>query len=132
MIQITFVFLMWWSWGKNFDELYKTLSFKCIAGTSLPGPDDCVATVRVNQSTLNVVYVPNGTVCFECVFGGVVASEAMFQIANSNIDPSKATVVDGTLVVFDSGAVFNTDAPISVRCNNTNLVLVLYESKLDI
>ena len=69
--------------------------------------------------------------CFECVFGGVVASDAVFQIANSNINPSKGTVVDGTLVVFDSGAVFNTDSPINVRCNNTNQVSVLYESKFD-
>ena len=83
--------------------------------------------MRVNQSTPSVVYVPNGTVCFECVLGGVVASDAVFQIANSNVDPSKATVVNGTLVVFDSGAVFNTD----VRCNNINQVVVLYESKLD-
>ena len=104
---------------------------------SLPGPEDCVETVRLNQSTPVVVFIPNGTVCFECVVGGVVDTDATFQIANANPDPSQGSVVNGTLVVFDSGAVFSTDiaSAKSVRCmlnDSTNQALIVYESKFSI
>ena len=65
------------------------------------GPDNCSATVSIDQplSQPVTVYVPSGTVCLECIIGGVLATNATFQILNSPVSPSEGTVVNGTLVV---------------------------------
>ena len=60
--------------------------------------------------------VSPGTVCFQCIFGGVVATDAVFEINSDDIDPSEGTVVNGTLVVFDSERVFNTITTTLVSC----------------
>ena len=93
------------------------------------GPENCTATVAINKPLSNTVtvYVPSGTACFECIIGGVIATNAMFLMGNSPV--SEGTVVNGTLVVFDT-EVFNT--PTNVRCgidNVTNQVTVEHTSK---
>ena len=62
---------------------------------------------------LTILFVPSGTVCLECIIGG--ATEASFQIENMEVAPSEGTVVNGTLVVFDSETTFSEENTI-VRC----------------
>ena len=64
---------------------------------------------------LTILYVPSGTVCLECVVGGALATGASFQIENMEVAPSEGTVVNGTLVVFDSETTFS-EKSIIVRC----------------
>ena len=64
---------------------------------------------------LTILFVPSGTVCLECVIGGALATEASFQIENMEVAPSEDTVVNGTLVVFDSETTFSEENTI-VRC----------------
>ena len=94
--------------------------------------DDCVATVTLSETIARIVYVPNGPVCFECVFGGAVDTNATFQIDNTNIDNvNNALIVDGILVVIDTEDVFSTFKV--VRCNNgssiSNQLYIRYEGK---
>ena len=63
----------------------------------------------------NTNHVPSGTVCLECIVGGALATEASFQIENNQVAPSEGTVVNGTLVVFDSETTFSEENTI-VRC----------------
>ena len=53
--------------------------------------------------------------CLECVIGGALATEASFQVENMQVAPSEGTVVNGTLVVFDSETTFSEVSTI-VRC----------------
>ena len=53
--------------------------------------------------------------CLECVVGGALATEASFQIENNQVASSEGTVVNGTLVVFDSETTFSEENTI-VRC----------------
>ena len=81
------------------------------------GPDNCSATVSIDQpqSRPVTVYVPSGTVCLECIIDGVLATDASFLIReNLPVPPSNGTVVNGTLVVFDSERVFST--PTLIQC----------------
>ena len=64
---------------------------------------------------LTILFVPSGTVCLECIVGGALATEASFQIENMQVAPSEGTVVNGTLVVFDSETTFSEENTI-VRC----------------
>ena len=66
---------------------------------------------------LTILSVPSGTVCLECVIGGALATEASFQVENMQVAPSEGTVVNGTLVVFDSETTFGfSENSIFVRC----------------
>ena len=94
------------------------------------GPDNCTATVAINRQLSNTVtvYVPSGTACFECIIDGVIATDATFLVGNSPV--SEGSVVNGTLVVFDTESVFST--PTKVRCSIggvTNEVTVEHTSK---
>ena len=82
------------------------------------GPENCTESVSIDQplSQPVTVYVPSGTVCLECIIDGDLATDASFQILNSPVSPSDGTVVNGTLVVFDSESLFSTSRP--VRCGN--------------
>ena len=97
------------------------------------GREDCVENVTIPRMG-HIVHVPPGTVCIECVFEGVVAADATFQIDNSNIDASIGRVVDGVLVVFNTESVFNSSSSSDVHCSSTGLnaghtVLLFLESK---
>ena len=88
------------------------------------GPDNCIA---INKTLAVTVYVPSGTACFECIIGGVIATNATFLIGNS--PASEGSVVNGTLVVSDTESVFSTST--NVRCTSgvTNQVTVEHTSK---
>ena len=95
-------------------------------------PENCSATVSIDQplSQLVTFYVPSGTVCLECIIDGALATNATFLILNSPVSPSDGTVVNGTLVVFDSESLFSTST--SVRCSSgtvTHLANVEHSSK---
>ena len=80
---------------------------------------------------LTILFVPSGTVCLECVIGGALATEASFQIENMEVAPSEGTVVNGTLVVFDSETTFSGENTI-VRCmsgSTSHQAFVEHESK---
>ena len=66
-------------------------------------------------------YVRPGTVCIQCSVGGEVATDAVFQIDNTNIDASTGRVVDGVLVVFDTESVFGTSSSTDVQCMSVSL-----------
>ena len=53
--------------------------------------------------------------CLECIVGGALATEASFQIENNQVAPSEGTVVNGTLVVFDSETTFSEENTIASR-----------------
>ena len=82
------------------------------------GPENCIETVSIDQplSQPVTVYVSSGTVCLECIIDGVLATDATFQVLNSPVSPSDGTVVNGTLVVFDSESLFGTST--IVRCSS--------------
>ena len=91
------------------------------------GPQNCTA-INIPLSNTVTLYVPSGTACFECIIDGVIATDATFLIGNS--PASEGTVVNGTLVVFDTESVFST--PTNVRCSSggvTNQVTVEHTSK---
>ena len=73
-----------------------------------------------------------GTVCFHCVFGGVVATDAVFEINSDDIDPSEGTVVNGTLVVFDSERVFNTITTTLVSCKMSSDTLLMIGARVSL
>ena len=79
------------------------------------GPENCTATVALDSPLLTILFVPSGTVCLECIVGGALATEASFQIENMEVASSEGTVVNGTLVVFDSETTFSEENTI-VRC----------------
>ena len=96
------------------------------------GPENCSATVSIDQplSQPVTVYVPSGTVCLECIIDGALATDASFLIFSSPVLPSDGTVVNGTLVVFDSERVFSTST--FVRCGSgtvTHQTIVEHISK---
>ena len=74
--------------------------------------------------------------CFVCVIGGEVAADATFTV--NNLWPgtsSNWTVVNGTLIVFDTESVFLHDTFTSVRCfrddpGNPLVIFVTITSKL--
>ena len=122
---------VWWSCGKAIysrDDGSIVWCFYPVSSSQL-GPDNCTATVAINrQLSTDTVYVPSGTACFECISGGVIATDVTFLIGNSVA--SEGSVVNGTLVVSDTESVFST--PTNVRCNSggvTNQVTVQHTSK---
>ena len=82
------------------------------------GPENCVANFSLEASDV-ILNVPPGTACIECVFGGVVATDAEFQIDNSDIDASEGRVEDGVLVVFDTENVFDITYD-DIRCSSSS------------
>ena len=64
-----------------------------------------------------VIYVPPGTVCIECVLDSVLATDAVFQIDNQNIDESVGIEDNGVLVVFDTENVFSSSTR-TIKCTS--------------
>ena len=64
------------------------------------------------------MFVPPGTVCFQCDFGSGVATDSTFQIDNSPVGSGEGTTVMGVLVIFDSEQVFETSSQRTVRCES--------------
>ena len=87
------------------------VSFFLSALSQNPG-DHCIATVVLG----NVLNVPPGTVCFECVINGAVAFNATFEIDNLPIEADGKVLVYGVLVVFNTSAIFHPSTENIVRC----------------
>ena len=85
------------------------------------GPRDCKRNVTMNNIANSIVYVPNGTVCFECVqeyFGLPFIFIIRDRIVNSSYPLAKTMhgdVVD-ILVVPNTERVFNTSSATTVQC----------------
>ena len=75
-------------------------------------PEDCIVTVELGK----LLNVPLGRVCIKCVINGTIATDAIFQFDNSPIPSDKGEVIDGILVVFDTGALFHPSIALTVRC----------------
>ena len=96
--------------------LHHTLNIICVTVHSQQlGPENCVANFTLDASDV-VHNVPPGTVCIACVFGGVVATDAAFQIDNSQ-DYGNGRVVFGVLVVFNTEDVFDVTST-DIRCSS--------------
>ena len=94
----------------------------------------CVKTVKMEDtSSPNVVYVPTGTVCFQCTNPNGLVEDAMFSINNettSSIDGSM--VLNGTLVITNSQDIFNAVSSTQIQCKSQRIchqVLVYYDCK---
>ena len=85
------------------------------------GPRDCERNVTMNNIANSIVYVPNGTVCFECV-PEYLALSFIFMIRDRivNSSYSLAQTVHGDvvdiLVVPNTEKVFNTSSATTVQC----------------
>ena len=114
------VFLIWCGSGEP-QTVYLSVSVKplyFLVNSSQLGPENCTATELLDkpQPSLEFLYVPTGTVCFECIIDGELATGAMFQIDNNEVSSSVGTVVNGTLVVFDTESTFPSQG--NVRCSD--------------
>ena len=90
---------------------------QCTCGDNPPGPNDCIATLNITSAFLGLV-APPGTVCIQCTFSGVPATDAIFQLNNDNVDPEDGVTVNGVLVVCDSELVFSTTTSIDLSCTS--------------
>ena len=85
------------------------------------GPRDCERNVTMNNIANSIVYVPNGTVCFECV-PDVIAYPFIFIIRDKIVNSSyplahtKNTADADILVVPKTEKVFNTSSATTVQC----------------
>ena len=131
---ILLVFLIWCGSGE-LQTVYLSVSVKplyFLVNSSQLGPENCTATELLDKPhpSLKILYVPSGTVCFECIIDGELATGAMFQIDNNEVFSSVGTVVNGTLVVFDTESTFPSQE--NVRCideSRINAAFVTYTSK---
>ena len=85
------------------------------------GPRDCERNVTMNNVNNSIVYVPNGTVCFECVqeyFSLPLTFMIRDKIVNSSypLAHTKNTSDADILVVPNTGRVFNTSSATTVQC----------------
>ena len=88
---------------------------QCTCGDNPPGPNDCIATLDIT-SAFAVLLAPPGTVCIQCTFNGVPATDATFQLNNDAVDPEDGVTVNGVLVVCDSTQLFSTSSSTDLRC----------------
>ena len=129
------MFLILWGSGE-LQTVYLSVSAKplyFLVNSSQLGPENCTATELLDkpQPSLEILYVPSGTVCFECIIDGELATDAMFQIDNNEVSSSVGTVVNGTLVVFNTESTFLNQE--SVRCTDESIInaaFVIYTGKL--
>ena len=127
------VFLIWWGSGELQTVYYINVcqTFFLVNSSQL-GPENCTATQLLDkpQSSLEILHVPSGTVCFECIIDGELATGATFQIDNNEVSSSVGTVVNGTLVVFDTESTFPSQE--TVRCideSRINGAFIVHASK---
>ena len=81
------------------------------------GPRDCERNVTMNNVN-SIVYVPNGTVCFECVLEYLSLPLTFMirdRIVNSSY-PLAHTKNADILVVPNTERVFNTSSATTVQC----------------
>ena len=116
------VCLLWWNHGKRLHSVLADAIPPPVSSQSGSADLQCLTLAIGGKTAFDV---SPGTVCFHCVFGGMVATDAVFEINSDDIDPNVGTVVNGTLVVFDSERVFNTITTTLVSCSDTSTLLMI-------
>ena len=92
--------------------------------SSEPGPEDCLESLTlVNNS---ILYVPNGTVCFECNYKNlsIFSNDVLFRINGKVINNSSESarvlknnsIFTDTVVVFDTAEWFEHFSVTYVQC----------------
>ena len=81
----------------------------------MPGPVDCTADFTVSVA-FAVLVVPQGTVCIQCSFNDVVATDSVFTVNDAAVDGGQGVTVEGVLVVFDSEELFNSVTSTTMQC----------------
>ena len=77
------------------------------------------------------MFVPPGTVCFQCDFGGGVATDSTFQINSAPVESDQGITVMGVLVIFSTEEVFAISF-LPLRCisgSDSHAPLIALESK---
>ena len=66
------------------------------------------------------VFVPPGTVCFQCDFGNGPATDTTFQIDSTAVAEGSGvgSTVNGVLVIYDAEREFETKASRDVKCSS--------------
>ena len=92
--------------------------------SSEPGPEDCVETLTLVNN--RIIYVPNGTVCFECNYKNhlIFSNDVLFRINETVINNSSesagvvknTSIFTNTLVVFDTAEWFEHFSVTYVQC----------------
>ena len=93
------------------------------------GPDDCIANVSLSEE---VIVIPPGTVCVQCIINGALDTDAQFGQQGLNIDPTKGLTVDGVLVLFQTENVFVPNINTILRCfssSGSTQAVVVFISK---
>ena len=101
-----------------------SLAILTVYSSEEPGPEDCVETLTlVNNS---ILYVPNGTVCFECNYKNLIlfGKDVLFRINEKIINNSSESarvvknnsILTDTLVVFDTAEWFEHFSVTYVQC----------------
>ena len=100
-----------------------SLAILTVYSSEEPGPEDCVETLTlVNNS---ILYVPNGTVCFECHYNSsIFTNDFLFRINGKVINSSSESarvlkntrIYTDTLVVFDTAEWFEHFSVTYVQC----------------
>ena len=100
-----------------FLEFFNLCFLRPIPVDSQLGPQDCNATLNLTVSDV-ILNAPPGTLCVQCVFNGMVATDATYRINTLEVDTDDGRVVNGVLVVFDSKSVFNTITTVDIQCSS--------------
>ena len=100
-----------------------SLAILTVYSSEEPGPEDCVETLTLNNS---ILYVPNGTVCFECNYKNLLlfSNDVLFRInekvINNSLESARVvknnSILTDTLVVFDTAEWFEHFSVTYVQC----------------
>ena len=102
------------------------------------GPEDCGTTVNLTSVNNTIIYVPNGTSCFQCEPDIFFVKEYVFRFNDTVINSTNtlARVVKNdtqgidSLVVFDSESAFSTFSVTYVQCCENNHIITMAQDKL--
>ena len=91
-----------------------SLAILTVYSSEEPGPEDCVESLTLVNN--RILYVPNGTVCFECNYTfSIFSYEYLFKINDKVINNSSESarvlknnthLLTDTLMVFDTAEWF--------------------------
>ena len=102
------------------------------------GPEDCEITVNLTSVNNTIIYVPNGTSCFQCEHDILFVTGYMFRFNDTVINSTNtlARVVKNdkqgidSLVVFDSESAFSTFSVTYVQCCEVNHITMVKDNKI--
>ena len=113
---------------------------ECFASvySSEPAPEDCGTTVNLTSVNNSIIYVPNGTSCFQCERDLLFVNEYVFRFNDTVINSTNtlARVVKNdtqgidSLVVFDSESAFSTFSVTYIQCCEANQITMVQDELL--